>query len=198
MRNLPGGFTSSLSVGGPGRHTLRLTARVDVFYGNVGATTDPSAATPAHRHQVVLTAETEVLAAGAPDDLTTTRDSAMGQQLRARITPENFWWITLINPRGELSGGVDVGKAPANIAFAVIARAAGKEHALGSMTLAKGERNSFFFRTDEPALASADQIDLILRTSADAARGTVDLYDVWDGELVFPGVPVRKVPGVAR
>jgi hypothetical protein len=38
----------------------------------------------------------------------------------------------------------------------------------------------------------ADQLDFVFRSSANAARRTVDLYQIWKGEVVVPGVKVER------
>jgi hypothetical protein len=40
-------------------------------------------------------------------------------------------------------------------------------------------------------------IDVILRTSPDAARRTTDLYQIWNGQLIFPAVPVYQATGTS-
>jgi hypothetical protein len=37
-----------------------------------------------------------------------------------------------------------------------------------------------------------DRFDLILRSSDELARATVDLYEIWSGEVVIPNVRVKQ------
>lgn len=46
------------------------------------------------------------------------------------------------------------------------------------------------YEFDAPDVA---EVDIILRTSEAAARWTVDLFEIWDGEVVF-----EKVKGEER
>ena len=39
---------------------------------------------------------------------------------------------------------------------------------------------------------STDRIDIILRPSVDVAHGSIDVFEVWDGELEFKDVPVAR------
>ncbi|HEY7118227.1 MAG TPA: hypothetical protein VH475_16675 [Tepidisphaeraceae bacterium] len=42
---------------------------------------------------------------------------------------------------------------------------------------------------------TATRADVILRASGRAARATVDLFEIWDGELIFKDVPIRAPEG---
>jgi len=63
-----------------------------------------------------------------------------------------------------------------------------REYALGTFGTAQG-------KTARPLLTWPDYpevktFDLILRASARAARQTVELFDIWDGELLYPNIKV--------
>jgi hypothetical protein len=188
----PGVLTRRVMIDPPGRHTIRVTARVSVFRERY-TPLEPTEM-PLHQLDLPLTAEVEVLAAAPPDYIRLIKDDALAQRLNAAITADSFWLLTLFNPVADVSGELDVKKVPVNIAFDAFARVDGKLYPMGSIALAKGGSKSFIVRTDAPAVTAATEIDVVLRTSERAARQTVDLLEVWDGELVFPGVTVRRLP----
>lgn len=87
--------------------------------------------------------------------------------------------------------------APTDLAFDLLLRdGAGVEHWLGQVKWRQGESGGSTWQQDRPAraLTDAKHLDVIFRASADAARGTVDLYDLWEGEIVFADVPVKRWP----
>jgi hypothetical protein len=62
---------------------------------------------------------------------------------------------------------------------------------LGGIVGAKGWSINYTFGTGDP-LPPGETVDIVLRTNIDAARRTVDLYEVWNGELVYEDVPVSS------
>ena len=83
-------------------------------------------------------------------------------------------------------------------AFDVYARVAGQEYhlftmpgrkAVSSGTSSRGAGWGFSGRYDGPPVTSCD---LILRSNQEVARRTVDLFEIWDGELVYENVPVAQ------
>jgi hypothetical protein len=45
---------------------------------------------------------------------------------------------------------------------------------------------------------NASLVDIVLRSSMQAARETTHLTRIWDGELVFEKIPVLWKPGASR
>jgi hypothetical protein len=150
--------------------------------------------TPLHQLDLPVSAEVEVLPAAPPDYIRRIRDDDLGPRLRAAITADYFWYLTINDPGGDVSGELKVKNAPVAIAFDVFARVGGGLYPMGSFALGKGRSESFIVRTDAPAVTAATEIDLVLRTSEKAARQTLNQFEAWDGELVFPGVTVRRLP----
>jgi len=77
---------------------------------------------------------------------------------------------------------------PVNLSFDVSFRLGGKETALGTLTREKGANEWVSFNL--PQLPPKSSIDIILKPDPAAARQTVDIFDMWDGEVVLRGVPV--------
>ena len=178
-----------------GRHTIRATARLSIYKPTYPITDPPGPVeTPLHQLDLPVSAEVEVLPAAPPDYIRRIRDDDLGPRLRASITADYFWYLTINNPGGDVSGELKVKNAPVAIAFDVFARVGGGLYPMGSFALGKGRSEGFIVRTDAPAVNAATEIDLVLRTSEEAARQTLNQFEAWDGELVFPGVTVRRLP----
>ena len=78
---------------------------------------------------------------------------------------------------------------PINLAMDVFARIDGRDVLIGKCTAAKGEWNGFTFHLP---IEHAEKVDLVLRSSASAARITTDLFEIWKGEIVLKDVKLRK------
>jgi len=81
---------------------------------------------------------------------------------------------------------------PASVAFDAFARVGDKEYPIGFLSRVKGGPNYDCYglngKYEGPPISS---FDLILLSSDQAARNTVDIFEFWDGELVFKDVPVK-------
>ena len=44
----------------------------------------------------------------------------------------------------------------------------------------------------------ADHMDVILRSSEKVARGTVDQFEIWNGQIVIPNVKVQRPTPTTR
>jgi hypothetical protein len=77
---------------------------------------------------------------------------------------------------------------PVNLAMDVLARGDGREVCIGTVAWAAGERGERNLAAPAPGLPA--QVDIILRTNAAAAAATVDVSEVWGGEVVFPDIRI--------
>lgn len=80
--------------------------------------------------------------------------------------------------------------------FDVWIRIGGREHLLGKAVFPKGSRN-YSASVDMLVPDGVDpdrpgQVDVILRPSAEAAEGTPDVFEFWDGEVVWEDVAVNR------
>src|SRR5690606_33897725 len=87
---------------------------------------------------------------------------------------------------------------PANIAFDVFARVGQQEYKIGSLCREKSSTETGtpkppemivgyvkLWESPEEAPEPFTSCDLILRSSEEAARRTVDLFEIWKGELIY-------------
>jgi hypothetical protein len=166
-----------------GKHRLTMMAHVEVMDGH------PTKDHPTLLHQadIPLKQDFEVLAAEPPDYIRLIDDSSLKAALQNAIRPRD------IQPASEPYPGVclimDCGNLPVGIAFDLQARVWGMERFIGSIHLAKGESNSILVWAKN--LPSDGTFDLILRSSKTVAEDTVDLFEIWQGELVYPNLRVK-------
>lgn len=84
-------------------------------------------------------------------------------------------------------------RPPANLAFDVFLRdAGGREVPAGGVTFAAGKGRAAGAGVGEAALweLRGATVDVVLRSSGDRARDTVNLSEIWAGSLIFRNVPI--------
>ena len=96
--------------------------------------------------------------------------------------------------RGQDKGievSLNIEKPPANAAFEVLARVGGKEHRITTIAHPAGASTNHGFGSFDLPRFDGDRLDLILRSSDEALRETVDMYLAWRGEIVIENVQVE-------
>jgi hypothetical protein len=136
-----------------------------------------------------------VLAVEPPDYIRLVNDPVLIPRLRAAIKPNRFEWRSGSSGRHagryRLDGTIEFGAMPANVAFDVIARFDDRELRFGGVNLLRGRSTHYSVSSEDKAMKTLPpKVDIVLRSSEKVARGTVDLFEIWDGELVYEDVPV--------
>lgn len=170
----------------PGAKSFRIPQHIEIFRGE-----QPDRAKLAWEgdaNSPELT--TEVLSARTPQYLTAIPDNpelraAVEKSVRVTefgyVRPEYFEFT------------LEANTPPVNLAFECFARVDGKEVRLGDVAFKRGAgRHSYGMGAYRLEPLNPKRADIILRPSPKAAAGTVDLFDYWDGEIVFKDVPVAN------
>lgn len=176
-----GNFGSSVTVKEPGAHRLEVTFSMSVHKGG------SSAGTLLWRRSKTLAGSFNVLPEAQPGHVRLLNQPELLPQMRAALR------ATQVERRssGEYAIMLDLRNAPANAAFEVFARIDGREYPIGTMALAKGKQMGFHLAADSIKGIDAKRMDFILRGSEKVARRTVDLDEIWSGEIVLEGIEVR-------
>jgi hypothetical protein len=82
--------------------------------------------------------------------------------------------------------------APINLAYDVFARSGSREYRLGTMLYRGKSNTSDMTQYSLPPDLKGDRADVIFRPSLDAAETTVDIQQIWDGEVVIKDVPIKQ------
>jgi hypothetical protein len=197
----PGGYGSSgSSFGGggatatsvrfaePGQHVLELDIEYAVRHGPMG---DPKKSTHFLTRTVTRATPFEILAE-APADLVKMVPSDAGRaELLANIRGRK---AILQAGSDYLHLNLDVSPLTVNIAFDVFGRIGDQEFPLGTMTLPKNTQMGFGMGADQivKKFGRPKSLTIILRSSDKVARRSIEIYDAWQGELVFEDVPVSE------
>lgn len=93
-----------------------------------------------------------------------------------------------------LVGGVDMFKLPMDVAFDVVVQRDARDLGIiGSVTGRAGQLDTKYVRGLLPSPVSTNAT-IVLRSSDAVARKTVDVFEIWKGELVYDNVPVDIKP----
>jgi hypothetical protein len=169
-----------------GKHTLNVELQIDFREDGPDGKTIHSEI----RH---LTTSFQVLP-NAPETAIALLNDPPADKLRACISVPELGFYVHEKEFGGLLGQLKISPVPVGVAFDVYARVDGHEWELGHGAGAAGDAEAFIGLQSEGREAPMpikvpDSIDIILRSSTRVAAGTLDLYSVWNGELVLKKVP---------
>jgi hypothetical protein len=188
---------SSVDVRTTGKHTLEVRQHVEIYYGKY-----PEG--PSHlwsSRDVSLTGEFELLPEAPPAYIKLLDRPDLLPALQSCIRVEEFGFPY---PDRGFQVDFDVKAPPENIAFRAFARAGGKEYELGTFAANKGTSGGYGIMSgygpeaDKLKDVKADHMDVILRSSEKVARGTVDQFEIWNGQIVIPNVKVQRPTPTTR
>lgn len=171
----------------PGKHVLHVAVRNSAFIGAYPAADEKQP--PFWTRTLTLSAPFLALRKTTANDITLIEDPAAAGAIRQSITIRDLRASDKAYDR--LSMTVAIKNPPLNFAFEVIARCNGKDYPIGSVYSNAGEEHNFGISTrDFSPGASASKLDLRLRASPTVARDTIDLYEIWNGQLTIPNLSV--------
>jgi hypothetical protein len=184
---------AALAALADGSQTLRLTVRLRIA--------DRPARTPGNLvdELVEVTAPFTLLPAGA-ETVRLRNDPELKAAVEAAFSVEGLLVeFNAIPPSVE--GRVMATQPPVATAFRVRARSGDNEWDLGAVNFSPGHTSSYFIGRplrDLHGLNGTREVDIVLKPSIEEAVSTMDLTEIWGGEVVLKDVPVRTRPPVTR
>ena len=170
----------------PGEHELEVICDVQVYDG--GTFGDANQRRPALQEDRKLTGRVTVLPVAPADYIKLIVTPGLTQQLQVSLAPRDFAYDK--SGKGQLEGKISINNCPVNIAVEVIARYGGKEYPLNPITSVQGNSTDYVVGSTRRVDRPPPTMDIILRASQKTARQSVELFEIWDGELIFSNVPV--------
>jgi len=85
---------------------------------------------------------------------------------------------------------VDAAAARVDLAFEVFMRFNGKEYPAGSVNYRAGARGGYGTYARNIPLDAPPTIDIIFRGSEEVARQTINMTQIWKGEIIVSNVPL--------
>lgn len=195
-----GSSRSQVQFDEPGKHVLEVRQRVEIYYGKYGDT-DPTQSRLCSARDLSVKGPFELLAVAPPDYIKRLDRPDLLPTLRSRIKVQEFGFPSR---QSGFQSQFFVDAPPVNLAFEVFARTGGKEYAIGTLDVVKGKVSGYGQGSGPEGdklkeLPAGRVVDVVLRSSETVARGTVDLFEIWQGEIVIPDVQVqRPVPATRR
>ncbi|UCG31769.1 MAG: hypothetical protein JSU68_08870 [Phycisphaerales bacterium] len=180
----------------PGPHTFEYRARWVQRRDNPAG---PRAPGRYWSRPLALSAEFELLPADAPDYLelideplqrALIRGGIKVKEAEVRFRPRLWPTPALYYLRLAFEQNRDL---PFDVAFDVVVRHGVREITCGSIWCPEGRQRYHRLETGGyvPRI-DGESIDIVLRSSADVARRTVDLRRLWDGQIELSGIPLGR------
>ncbi len=186
----------------PGRHALTCSVEIRARRG-----VDYTVFNSGHElTQLTIVAESslEVLEPGK-EDVTLVPDEEMGRALRDAlyVVGSDYGWSESAPTadsaeRVHWFAGISVGATtpiPVSVAFDVFARDGTFDYPLGTFSCVAGSRDCEFdgdFQAEILQDLEVGERPIVFWPSVDVARNTVDLHEIWDGELILGPVRVGR------
>jgi hypothetical protein len=167
-----------------GQHRLAMVAQMEIWDNYPEA---QKKATCLHRAKVPLEAGFELLAAEPAGYIKLIDDPSQKAALQSAIQPRG---LRVSRQSDAVEFTLEFKSVPVSIAFDVLARTGGREQHIGAVHLAKGQSTNWSVSAEK--LEPDRPFDLILRSSKKVAADTVDLFEMWQGEVVYPNLRVEK------
>lgn len=169
----------------PGQHTLSTIAEVRYYHGRFK---DVDQSRLCHVQTLHLEAKFEVLETEPDDFMKPVDDPSLKENLLISVRPQD---LALAGDPKTFTWTIAMTGLPMNVAFDVYVRVGTREQHLGVVS-GRPERGTHYHSSEnswnhEPV----DTVDVILRSSEEMARKTIDIYEFWEGELVHEDVPVE-------
>ena len=180
-----GAMSSVFEYDVPGTHTIKADLRLRIYEGTVGTREEDRVLL--YEEERSLKTEFELLDEEPEGYIQMVENPTLKQQLQNCITPERFAFRGRPN---KLHGYMESKKVPVNVAFEVLASIGRKEYRLSSLQVLQGQSTTWHFGAYAD-IPPAESCTVILRSNEKGARRTVDMFDIWDGELVYENIPIK-------
>lgn len=195
------GSSISLPELEPGTHTARLKVRYTIYDGPFWENGVEQSPPEVWTDDLEFSAPFEVLPADAPDTVQLINDPNLAAAIQSAIQMEDLRTSPSHSHQGTLNVQLSVrfssqpgtsAERPADVAFSVYLQTATGVQELGSVTANTTTTNgSTHVQQDDIQPFEEETATIILKTDPDAARNTIDLFEIWDGELIFNAVPIE-------
>jgi len=177
----------------PGKHELTVEVEIALYQGYVP---DNSDAPPIYQRQETLTTTFVLLPEEPPDHIRLTSSPTLDATVAGSVGLRELHLIqsnTEAKPYGEILMGRTPG-LPIDLAFEILIESQGQVVGRGSMTASKGNRvYTLSYPHFTPLADLPFEVDVRLVASPDTAMQTVDLFEIWGGELLFENVEVFRL-----
>ena len=169
----------------PGSHTLGTLTEVRYYRGPYKGVEESRLC---HTQTLRLEERFEVLATEPADFVKAVDDPSLKDDMFLCVRPEH---LALKGDSKVFTCDIHMSGLQMNVAFDVYVRTGKYEEHVGQCFSRPGPGTHSFGVEASWERGAVDNIDIILRSSEEMARKTVDIYEFWQGELVHEDIPVE-------
>ena len=166
-----------------GEYPVEAHTRVEIFHAPLG-----SATLTVWSKDIALKTTLKVVPQDASEMVKLTDNPQVAELIKKSLRIERF----TKKPDGSYELGVHIEKSPINVAFSVFARAGGKEFRMGDMAADTQTNGGTFMHPYNIGDIPAGKVTLIFRSDPAVARKTIDLVEIWKGEIVLEDVELAE------
>ena len=173
----------------PGTHKVRFSQELGVY-----GSWDEGAKRVATR-TIDLDAEFEILPESQPI-VKVVDQPELAEAVKKSIAVTNWWEAGDGQAPPRVNMQVNVSNPPIGLGFQVFVRTGGEEYRSGRIAVG-GTGNWSTWLIAETKGQRPSHVDVIFRCDPDAAAGTLDTYEIWNGEISLPDVKIepKRPPG---
>jgi hypothetical protein len=174
------GSSTTYMTGQPaGEYPVEAQVKVEIFHALLGAPVPP-----VWSKDIALKTTLKVVSQKASEMVKLTDKPELADQIKKSLRIEEF----KKKPDGSYELGVHIEKPPMNVAFSVFARVGGGEFRLGDMAADTQTNGGTFMHPSNIGDIPAGKVTLIFRGDPAVARKTIDLVEIWKGEILLQDI----------
>jgi hypothetical protein len=177
-----GSSTTYASSQRAGEYPLEANIKIEIFHAPLG-----SAVKPTWSKDLTLKSTLKVVPKNAGEMVALVEKPELADQIKKCLRVDQF----VKNPNGRIELGVQLEKPPVNVAFSVFAKVDEKEYRMGDMAGNTSTTGGTFMSADA-ANIPLGKMQLIFRSDPAVARKTIDLVEIWKGEIILDNVELKE------
>ena len=162
----------------PGEYPMEAHIRVEIFHAPLGTAT-----APVWSKDLALKSTLKVVAQSPSEMVKLTDRPELAKQIKKCLRIDQL----TKKPDGSYEMQVHIEKPPMNVAFSIFMRAGGKEFHMGDLAADTSANTGSFMHLSNIGDIPPGEVAVIFRSDAGVARKTIDLLEIWKGEIVLEG-----------
>jgi hypothetical protein len=167
----------------PGEYALEANIKVEIFHAPLG-----SAVQPVWSKDLTLKSTLKVVAQKADEMVNLIDQPELAQQIKKSLRIDKFEK----QPDGSYEMSLDIDKPPMNVAFSVFVRSGGKEFRMGDFATDSRTNLGTSLHPYNIGQIAPGKVTIIFRSDPAVARKTIDLVEIWKGEILLEDVELKE------
>jgi hypothetical protein len=178
-----GSSTSYVNGQPPGEYPVEAHTRVEIFHAPLGSPTPP-----VWSKDIALKTTLKVVPQSPSEMVKLTDKPELAQQIKKSLRIDKF----KKRPDGTYEMSVDIQTPPMDVAFSVFARAGEKEIRVGEIATDAKTTLGTSMNPSNIGDIPVGKVSVIFRSDPSVARKTIDLVEIWKGEILLEDVELTE------